>query len=298
MPYPDGPAQLAAALDAASHDWRVFPSSPETSAPRSVTGNSTPPPIASASPGAGRTPRITSASRPARPAWSSSTWTGPSTPPTPRRPHGPSTASRTAPTCWPCSASATASPSPPTPTPSARGAAALTCTSPHPRASPAQHGRRQCPRARLEGRHPRCGRTRGRSGQYVLRAPVRGHPQRARGCFAGLARRTPAPRTAAPAETHPGCPRRSRTAHGLPERSGQRGSRAGHRLWRGSAQQRAVHRVCRPRAARCRGELSEADVTGWLLTAALQVGQGEREARRTIASGLRAGARRPRTVAA
>jgi hypothetical protein len=45
-------------------------------------------------------------------------------------------------------------------------------------------------------------------------------------------------------------------------------------------------------------ELSEADVTGWLLTAALQVGQGEREARRTIASGLRAGARRPRTVAA
>jgi hypothetical protein len=46
------------------------------------------------------------------------------------------------------------------------------------------------------------------------------------------------------------------------------------------------------------GELSEADVTGWLLMAALQVGQGEREARRTIASGLRAGARRPRTVAA
>ncbi|MEV6993404.1 bifunctional DNA primase/polymerase [Streptomyces sp. NPDC093228] len=46
------------------------------------------------------------------------------------------------------------------------------------------------------------------------------------------------------------------------------------------------------------GELSEAEVTGWLLTAALQVGQGEREARRTIASGLRAGANRPRTVAA
>ncbi|MFD4546298.1 bifunctional DNA primase/polymerase [Streptomyces sp. NPDC058466] len=46
------------------------------------------------------------------------------------------------------------------------------------------------------------------------------------------------------------------------------------------------------------GELSEAGVTGWLLTAALQVGQGEREARRTIASGLRAGAQRPRTVAA
>ncbi|MEV5779897.1 bifunctional DNA primase/polymerase [Streptomyces sp. NPDC052287] len=45
------------------------------------------------------------------------------------------------------------------------------------------------------------------------------------------------------------------------------------------------------------GELGEADVTGWLLTAALQVGQGEREARRTIASGLRAGAQRPRTVA-
>ncbi|MER7576429.1 hypothetical protein [Streptomyces sp. NPDC126514] len=46
------------------------------------------------------------------------------------------------------------------------------------------------------------------------------------------------------------------------------------------------------------GELSEADVTGWLLTAALQVGQCEREAERTIASGLRAGARRPRTIAA
>ncbi|SEC34942.1 bifunctional DNA primase/polymerase [Streptomyces sp. KS_5] len=46
------------------------------------------------------------------------------------------------------------------------------------------------------------------------------------------------------------------------------------------------------------GELAEADVTGWLLTAALQVGQGEREAQRTIASGLRAGAQRPRTVAA
>ncbi|MFJ9541924.1 bifunctional DNA primase/polymerase [Streptomyces sp. NPDC101225] len=46
------------------------------------------------------------------------------------------------------------------------------------------------------------------------------------------------------------------------------------------------------------GELSEVDVSGWLLAAALQVGQGEREARRTIASGLRAGARRPRTVAA
>ncbi|MCX4560907.1 bifunctional DNA primase/polymerase [Streptomyces phaeochromogenes] len=46
------------------------------------------------------------------------------------------------------------------------------------------------------------------------------------------------------------------------------------------------------------GELSEADVTGWLLSAALKVGQGEREARRTIASGLRAGANRPRRVAA
>ncbi|MGW0534211.1 bifunctional DNA primase/polymerase [Streptomyces sp. NPDC003032] len=46
------------------------------------------------------------------------------------------------------------------------------------------------------------------------------------------------------------------------------------------------------------GELSEAAVTGWLLPAALQVGQGEREALRTIASGLRAGARRPRKVAA
>lgn len=46
------------------------------------------------------------------------------------------------------------------------------------------------------------------------------------------------------------------------------------------------------------GELSEVDVMGWLLTTALYVGQGECEARRTIASGLRAGARRPRTVAA
>ncbi|MER6612694.1 bifunctional DNA primase/polymerase [Streptomyces xantholiticus] len=46
------------------------------------------------------------------------------------------------------------------------------------------------------------------------------------------------------------------------------------------------------------GELPETEVTSWLLTAALQVGQGEREARRTIASGLRAGVRRPRTVAA
>ncbi|MER5464086.1 bifunctional DNA primase/polymerase [Streptomyces sp. NPDC002668] len=46
------------------------------------------------------------------------------------------------------------------------------------------------------------------------------------------------------------------------------------------------------------GELTETDVTGWLLTAALQVGQRDREARRTIASGLRAGVGRPRTVAA
>jgi hypothetical protein len=46
------------------------------------------------------------------------------------------------------------------------------------------------------------------------------------------------------------------------------------------------------------GELGENDVTGWLLAAALSVGQREREARRTIASGLRAGARRPRAVAA
>ncbi|MER5504168.1 bifunctional DNA primase/polymerase [Streptomyces sp. NPDC002766] len=46
------------------------------------------------------------------------------------------------------------------------------------------------------------------------------------------------------------------------------------------------------------GELDEHDVTGWLLDAALSVGQGEREASRTIVSGLRAGANRPRTVAA
>lgn len=46
------------------------------------------------------------------------------------------------------------------------------------------------------------------------------------------------------------------------------------------------------------GELTEPDVTGWLTEAARQVGQGEGEARRTIASGLRAGARRPRKVAA
>jgi hypothetical protein len=46
------------------------------------------------------------------------------------------------------------------------------------------------------------------------------------------------------------------------------------------------------------GDLSEAQVTGALTQAAADVGQGRREAARTIASGLRAGARRPRTVAA
>jgi hypothetical protein len=46
------------------------------------------------------------------------------------------------------------------------------------------------------------------------------------------------------------------------------------------------------------GALSAGDVTTWLADAAAQVGQGEREARNTIASGLRAGAKRPRTVAA
>lgn len=46
------------------------------------------------------------------------------------------------------------------------------------------------------------------------------------------------------------------------------------------------------------GELATADVTNWLAAAALQVGQSEREAHRTIASGLRAGANRPRRVAA
>ncbi|MFJ2636000.1 bifunctional DNA primase/polymerase [Streptomyces sp. NPDC087422] len=46
------------------------------------------------------------------------------------------------------------------------------------------------------------------------------------------------------------------------------------------------------------GELTEPDVTGWLADAARQVGQGEGEAQRTIASGLRTGARRPRQVAA
>jgi hypothetical protein len=46
------------------------------------------------------------------------------------------------------------------------------------------------------------------------------------------------------------------------------------------------------------GMLSECDVTGWLTAAAEQVGQRPGETARTIASGLRAGARRPRSVAA
>lgn len=46
------------------------------------------------------------------------------------------------------------------------------------------------------------------------------------------------------------------------------------------------------------GELSEGDVTSWLTAAAAQTGQSFGEVRRTIASGLRGGARRPRTVAA
>ncbi|MBA4861735.1 bifunctional DNA primase/polymerase [Streptomyces sp. PSKA54] len=46
------------------------------------------------------------------------------------------------------------------------------------------------------------------------------------------------------------------------------------------------------------GDLDAHDTTEWLVHAALSVGQGEREARRTIASGFRAGANRPRTVAA
>ena len=46
------------------------------------------------------------------------------------------------------------------------------------------------------------------------------------------------------------------------------------------------------------GELDAYEVTERLAEVALSVGQGEREARRTIASGLRAGANRPRTVAA
>ncbi|WP_406297720.1 bifunctional DNA primase/polymerase [Embleya sp. NBC_00888] len=46
------------------------------------------------------------------------------------------------------------------------------------------------------------------------------------------------------------------------------------------------------------GELSESDVTNRLMSAALQVGQPEREARGTIRSGLAKGRARPRTVAA
>ncbi|MFC8095256.1 bifunctional DNA primase/polymerase [Streptomyces sp. NPDC057301] len=46
------------------------------------------------------------------------------------------------------------------------------------------------------------------------------------------------------------------------------------------------------------GELDAHAVTEQLVAAGLSVGQGEREARRTIASGLRAGANRPRRVAA
>jgi hypothetical protein len=46
------------------------------------------------------------------------------------------------------------------------------------------------------------------------------------------------------------------------------------------------------------GMLSEHDVTAWLTDAAYQVGQKPGETARTIASGLRAGAQRPRSVAA
>jgi hypothetical protein len=46
------------------------------------------------------------------------------------------------------------------------------------------------------------------------------------------------------------------------------------------------------------GALDERDVTAWLTNAAQQVGQKPGETARTIASGLRAGARRPRSVAA
>ncbi|MDH6111531.1 hypothetical protein P3T36_004685 [Kitasatospora sp. MAP12-15] len=46
------------------------------------------------------------------------------------------------------------------------------------------------------------------------------------------------------------------------------------------------------------GELSASEVTGWLTRAALAIGLAEWEARRSVASGLRAGAKRPRTVAA
>lgn len=46
------------------------------------------------------------------------------------------------------------------------------------------------------------------------------------------------------------------------------------------------------------GELAEAEATAWLADAATRVGQRPGEAHRTIASGLRAGAKRPRSVAA
>lgn len=46
------------------------------------------------------------------------------------------------------------------------------------------------------------------------------------------------------------------------------------------------------------GELNAADVAEWLTAAAVQVGQGQREAQRTIDSGFRAARQRPRTVAA
>ncbi|MFD6095051.1 bifunctional DNA primase/polymerase [Nocardiopsis flavescens] len=46
------------------------------------------------------------------------------------------------------------------------------------------------------------------------------------------------------------------------------------------------------------GELTEAQVTAWLSEAAARVGQTPREIPKTIASGLRAGAHRPRKVAA
>jgi len=46
------------------------------------------------------------------------------------------------------------------------------------------------------------------------------------------------------------------------------------------------------------GDLDERDVTAWLTEAAASVGQRPGEAARTIASGLQAGARRPRSVAA
>ncbi|GAA0445347.1 hypothetical protein Acor_83340 [Acrocarpospora corrugata] len=44
------------------------------------------------------------------------------------------------------------------------------------------------------------------------------------------------------------------------------------------------------------GALHEHDVTAWLTEAGCQVGQKPGETARTIASGLAAGARRPRTV--